>query len=56
MSQKNTLKQLKVGDVVEHKVIGKDGEVKSVKSRVIGKKGQPATLKKPGSETADAKK
>ena len=56
MNQKNTLKQLKIGDVVEHKVIGKDGETKTVKSRVIGKKGQPATLKKPESETADGKK
>ncbi|WP_417392036.1 hypothetical protein [Gimesia sp.] len=56
MNQKNTLKRLKVGDVVEQKMIDQNGDLKTVKMRVVGKKGQPATLKKPESETADAKK
>tara|TARA_R110002095_G_scaffold179790_1_gene157284 strand:+ start:515 stop:685 length:171 start_codon:yes stop_codon:yes gene_type:complete len=56
MNQKNTLRKLKVGDAVEHKMIDENGDEKPVKMRVVGKKGQPATLKKPEPSTAEAKK
>lgn len=47
-------RRLKVGEVVEHKVVNLDGETTTVKSKVLGVDGQPNMIK-PKSEQAEEK-